>query len=179
MTLFERNTTRLRLIPLPPDLMTIVLDGWDQLPILLGIETAGLQIPEVFREEFPQGLRHCNAMCQEHPDEYRWYTNWLIVLRAENRVIGGMGLNGPADELGNVFTGYWIDDNYQRCGFMSEALSGLCHWVFEDSNVRAVTANTPEENIASQRVLLKNGFQRKGKFEGHPFYVLKRSSVKL
>ena len=172
--MMERTTSRLRLIPLLPELMSALTEGWDQLPLRLGVETAGLQIPEVFHREFPQGLRHCDAMCRTHPHQYAWYTMWLLVLRDENRVIGGMGLNGPADEKGQVFTGYWMDDRYQRRGYMTEAVAGLCGWVFEDQSVHAVTANTPADNVASQRVLIKNGFVRKGKFEGHPFWILKR-----
>ena len=57
---------------------------------------------------------------------------------------------------------------------MTEAVRALANWAFADRSVNAITANTPEDNIASQRVLQKSGFERRGEYEGQPFWVLDR-----
>ena len=170
----EIQTGRLRLIGLHPDALEALSQGWEHLEAKLGIKSADIEIPQEFRNEMPEGIALCLARCKRHPADYAWYTNWVIVLTEETRAIGGIGWNGPPDERGEVFTGYWIDPRYHRRGYMTEAVAAMAAWAFQDPQVRAVTANTPVENIASQRVLLKNGFRQRGEFEGHPFFVLDR-----
>jgi RimJ/RimL family protein N-acetyltransferase len=169
----EVHTPRLRLVALPLDGMRLLAwQGQDALENHFGWTRSGLRVPAAFHDDWPQAQRIQLQGVEAHAEAYPWYTGWQILLRDENRAIGSTGFAGPPDEAGRVFTGYWIDDRFQRKGYMTEALGGLVGWVLSQPGVRSVGASTPLGHDASQRVLLKNGFSREGDYEGHPLFVL-------
>ena len=79
-----------------------------------------------------------------------------------NEVVGLIGLKAPADAEGKIEFGYGIADSRQRRGHATRAVALMLKDIARDSRVRIVTAETAVANIASQRVLEKNGFQRIG-----------------
>ncbi len=93
-----------------------------------------------------------------NPASWLWYTHWQIVLRAENRIIGGLCFKGPPDQNGEVEVGYGIEPSYHGQGYMSEALRASMKWALEQPGVAAVVCETARSNAASQRVLEKSGF---------------------
>jgi [ribosomal protein S5]-alanine N-acetyltransferase len=172
--MFEIQTRRLRLIPLPLTCLQALQNSRLALDTLLGLAPSAIRVPADLKKEMPAAITLCLERVAEFPEDYAWHSLWDIVIQNENRAIGTMGLAGRPNEDGEVFTGYWIDERYRNRGFMTEALQGLSAWSFQDPAVQSVTANTPADNIASHRVLIKNGFQRKGELQGHPFWVLPR-----
>lgn len=148
-----------------------LLEDW------LGLTPNQLTIPAELAKEMAEVLPVQLEKVRLAPDLYRWYSNWEIINKEGNHAVGGMGLAGQADNEGKVFVGYWIDERYQKKGYMTEALGGLSRWVFEHPEVLFLSASTPLDNLASQKVLVKNGFIRQGEYDGHPFYVLPRPKV--
>jgi [ribosomal protein S5]-alanine N-acetyltransferase len=169
------KTARLTLLALTPDLLETLVRGWADLEAALGINAAGIWIPDELREAMPQSFAICLEQCKTQPDDYLWHTVWPIIHNEENRVIGTIGLGGPPKER-RVIIGYWIDERYRNRGYGTEAVQALAQWAFENPTVSSVTASTPEENLASQRVLQKSGFNRRGEYEGSPLWVLDRPS---
>lgn len=172
--MIQVKSDRLRLVALSPGELEALVRGWPDVEAALGVTASDVRIPEEFREAMPQAFAMCLEHSKDHPEHHLWYTVWPIILTDENRVIGTTGFGGPPNERGEVFTGYWIDERYRNRGYVTEAVQAIAKWAFENPEVKAVTANTPECNIASQRVLMKAGFHRRGEFEGHPFWVLPR-----
>jgi [ribosomal protein S5]-alanine N-acetyltransferase len=58
--------------------------------------------------------------------------------------------------------GYWIDSEYQSCGYTSEAVHGVVSFAFRTLGLHRVQAAVMPRNAASQRVLAKLGFRREG-----------------
>ena len=100
-----------------------------------------------------------------HPDHFTWYTHWLVVDKALNLTIGGMGITGLPDAEGQVMVGYFTDKKFEGAGYATEALGLLLDWVFLNPSVRSVAADTLLDGLASQRVLSKNGFLPAGPCE--------------
>ncbi|MDO5446140.1 MAG: GNAT family N-acetyltransferase, partial [Eubacteriales bacterium] len=68
--------------------------------------------------------------------------------------------------------GYGIEENYQGCGYATEAVSALVDWALKQPGVMSVMAETEASNIASQRVLKKSGFIPTGEAgEEGPLFV--------
>lgn len=86
--------------------------------------------------------------------------DWLVLEGPE--VVGLISLKRPADADGVVEIGYGIADSRQRRGHASRAVALVLNELASDSRIRTVTADTAVDNIASQRVLEKNGFVRIG-----------------
>ncbi len=99
--------------------------------------------------------------CLTHPEQWEWYAIWMIELK-DGTHIGDLCFKGLSEE-GITEIGYGIEEDYQRCGYATEAVSALTDWAFKQPGVTCVTAETEERNTASQRVLDKAGFMPTGK----------------
>ena len=58
--------------------------------------------------------------------------------------------------------GYMITPDHRGKGFASEAVTMMVDFLFLDKEWQRIQAIIAEENVASKRVLEKNGFQKEG-----------------
>jgi RimJ/RimL family protein N-acetyltransferase len=86
-------------------------------------------------------------------------SGWLIVEGEE--VVGLCSITRPPVD-GVVDIGYGIAPTRQGSGAASRAVADVVAWASGDHRVRRLTAETAVDNIASQRVLERNGFRRCG-----------------
>lgn len=86
--------------------------------------------------------------------------DWLIL--DDHEVVGLISLKAPADSAGTVKIGYGIAACRWGLGYASAALALMLNELQRDRLIRTITAETSLANIASQRVLEKNGFVRTG-----------------
>lgn len=126
--------------------------GVDALVALLGVAP-----PDAWPPQFngPKTRAWMRDMLAFHPDE-PGYGSWYVV--ADGRLIGICGYKGPPNELGEVEIGYSVMASYQRNGFATGAVALLAARAFRDPRVAAVAAKTLTSLIASQTVLIRNGF---------------------
>ena len=94
--------------------------------------------------------------CIEHPEQWDWYAMWIIENEDGIRV-GDLCFKGYEDGK-NPEIGYGIDDEFQGRGYATEAVKLALAWAFRHTGVAAVEAETDPDNIASQKVLAKCGF---------------------
>lgn len=108
------------------------------------------------------------------PNEFQYLGcgSWAVIEKKSGRFVGGCSLR-RADQ--SQFTGqmrYGPDDieiGYGFCrsrwgrGYATELVKALVHRAFVPIGTRAVVACVMVENLASIRVLEKNGFKRTGK----------------
>lgn len=90
------------------------------------------------------------------PGFEQWYSYFAIIF--EGRVVGTIGAKGKPDSKNIIEVGYGIDENYYNQGIVTEALGLFSDYFIIEYGVDAITANTDRLNIASQKVLIKNGF---------------------
>lgn len=92
-------------------------------------------------------------------DELRW---GVTRKGGDNQVIGMVGFNywHRKDRRGSV--GYDLARAYWHQGIMSEALRAVVAFGFERMNLNRIEADCTVENTASERLLLKLGFQPEG-----------------
>jgi RimJ/RimL family protein N-acetyltransferase len=93
-------------------------------------------------------------------------TSWLILHREKKVYIGEAGFKGPPLNRSSVEIGYGILEPFRGQGYMTEAAGALTKLAFaqRDCRVERVTALTLPENMASHRVLEKNGYARQPSF---------------
>jgi RimJ/RimL family protein N-acetyltransferase len=78
---------------------------------------------------------------------------------ADGAAIGTIGFYGPPDTDGHVVIGYGLVPDSRGRGMATEAVGGLVGFCRSHHEVRAIVADTEQDNVASQRVLIKNGFE--------------------
>ncbi len=76
--------------------------------------------------------------------------------------------------------GYRLHKKFWGKGYASELAGELCAWAFKKFSINRIVAVTELLNIASQKVLLKNGFEYVGKVNSKKygeelFYFIKKS----
>ena len=93
-----------------------------------------------------------------------------LTVMLDNVSIGFVGLK-VTDNIGEV--SYIFDSDYTGNGYASECVSKLIEIGFNKLYLDKIIAESKEDNIASRKVLLKNGFIEKDKNEEFIIYELK------
>lgn len=148
------ESARLKIIELTTREMQLLLDNYQGLEAALGLPQTEQKLARRLRPV----IAHNISFVQNAPDSHTWYTYWVVVLKSENRLIGGLGFKGPPDERGEVEIGYGMDDAERNKGYMTEAVAAMVQWALSQPSVRIVRAETANTNVPSMRVLQKVGF---------------------
>lgn len=88
-----------------------------------------------------------------------------IRLAETGEAVGGVGFLSAADADGVAEIGYGITESVRGRGVATEAVLAMLGWV-AGSHVRAVEAFTDPDNVPSQRVLERCGFECVGEVVG-------------
>lgn len=159
--MFSIDSNRLRLIPLTLDQLQLHLHHFDQLCTQLGVVCQPVALEKVFQDEFDDALlNYWIPQVAANQRTYKWFTNWVIVHRQHNKIVGGIGVAGLPNDNGETEVGYGIDQNYRQQGIATEALNLLTQWVCNSPEIEAIIAHTPIDLLHSQQVLLKAGFKQ-------------------
>jgi len=87
--------------------------------------------------------------------------SWLIV--DEDEPAGFIGLsNVVRGPLQSAVVSYWVDEGHNGRGLCTASVAELIDHAFGELALHRLEAGTLVDNVASQRVLEKNGFQRYG-----------------
>jgi ribosomal-protein-alanine N-acetyltransferase len=105
------------------------------------------------REDADHWIAHIAAEEQPH----------ALAITLADRPIGGIGI----DALPDVFAvggeiGYWVGVAHWGQGYASEAVGAMVAHAFATLGLLRVQANVYAPNVASARVLEKNGFELEG-----------------
>ena len=117
--------------------------------------------PEVMRyirpvktfEESREFLNENISFYHLHPGLGRW----ALLNKQNDRFVGSVSLL-PLEYSKDVHIGYALLKPYWGFGYASEILKAGIQYAFEALKLSSLTAVTYPENLASQKVLLKNGF---------------------
>ena len=77
----------------------------------------------------------------------------------DGKLIGSISVEKKHDD---AEIGYMLLNEYSNNGLATEAVKQVCTFAFKVLSLEKITANVFQSNIASIRVLLKNGFNYKG-----------------
>lgn len=157
--MFALHSDRIKLIALNYHQIQLWAKSWAEMEKSLGVLPTIPQIDQNYQKEIDDALQsYWLPQVAENEANYEWFTAWQVIHLKENVIIGGIGFMGLPDENGQTMVGYHTDQRFQKQGFACEALDLLLAWAFEHSSLQSVVATTNLDNIPSQRVLQKNGF---------------------
>lgn len=96
-------------------------------------------------------------------DELRQGVSYRCAIEDDGRIVGTVALT--AIERGPVQSanlGYWVDQSANGRGIASNAVRLMLATAFDELQLHRIQAGTLLHNLASQRVLDHNGFERIG-----------------
>ncbi|MEI6352712.1 MAG: GNAT family N-acetyltransferase [Candidatus Nomurabacteria bacterium] len=120
----------------------------------------------------PYKLKNATGFIQSSKDNWnKKGKEWVFAIftKENNIYIGNIGIK--YDEINNTISnlGYWIGEDFWGNGYMSEAVEEICKYSFKILKVRKIIAKVFSPNKASQKVLIKSGFEIEG--------ILKKSHI--
>ena len=88
--------------------------------------------------------------------------NFAIVLKEENKVIGGTQLTNISYVHGTAGGGIWLNEKYQGKGYGTEAFGARIKYAFEELGLRRLENGYFKENEKSHKMQLKFGYKDEG-----------------
>lgn len=85
-----------------------------------------------------------------------------IVLKENNKVIGGTEISNIDKRNGTAGGGIWLNENFQKNGYGTEAFCIRNRYIFNELNLRRVENGYFPENEKSHRMQLKLGYKDEG-----------------
>lgn len=112
------------------------------------------------RQDAEKWINFCMALAQKQ--EKRDAYEFAIILKQEERAIGGLSINRINQVHGTAGGGIWLNSKYQGRGYGSEAFSEKIRFAFEDLNLRRLENGYFPENSASLAMQQRFGFKLEG-----------------
>lgn len=147
------ETERLELLPLDSNNLFLSTKNFQYMEKNLGLSITDTKLDEEMR--YAMEVRLKKVLADE--ENYLWLTNWAVVLKEKNCIVGFIMIKGCPNETGEVIVGYGIEQKYRCKGYASEALKGLTDWIFKNPKAEYVIADTEKINVPSHKVLENAG----------------------
>lgn len=109
---------------------------------------------------FPYTFKDAEEFIQKTIDNNLY--NFAIVLKNENKVIGGTQLTNISIENGTAGGGIWINEKYQGYGYGTEAFGARIQFAFEVLGLRRLENGYFKENEKSHKMQLRFGYKDEG-----------------
>lgn len=95
---------------------------------------------------------------------------WSICLKDDPQMIGSICLWNFSEDKKQAEVGYDLHTDFHQQGIMHEAMQAVLDYGFGPQKLAVIEAYTQNDNIGSQKLLLKNGFvlQAERKDEDNP-----------
>jgi ribosomal-protein-alanine N-acetyltransferase len=107
------------------------------------------------------------VMAQEVKNEA---VTWVITMKGDTRMIGNICYWQIEKEHYRAEVGYMMHAAYHGKGIMNEALAKVLEYGFNLMKLHSVQANVNPGNMASIKLLERNGFAREAYFKENYFY---------
>ncbi len=91
---------------------------------------------------------------------------WALISKEKDQFVGTFSLL-PLETTNDIHIGYALLKDYWGLGYAAEIVKAGIQYAFSDLGLKSLTAVTYKDNLASQKVLLRNGFYEDGIYAEH------------
>ncbi|MBL8016188.1 MAG: GNAT family N-acetyltransferase [Ignavibacteria bacterium] len=151
------ESDRLKLLALTIEEVELYRHADNRLEDSLGFKQSGRTITEQYSNALE---KYTINWMKADPENQLFAAVWIIIEKASNSIAGELGFKRKPDKIGNIEIGYSIQPDFRNKGFITEAIKLLSDWAFTHKDVKAIIAETLDDNIPSIKALAKNGFSR-------------------
>ncbi|MBX2941419.1 MAG: GNAT family N-acetyltransferase [Cyclobacteriaceae bacterium] len=149
------ETERLILKPLTYDQLIKYINANNSLETELALKETSRMISPELKEALEETILPNVANANK---DYLYHTLWTVISKDTNQMVGDICIVGEPNASGEIEIGYGTYGEFQKRGFMTEAVGGMISWAKSQPKVFAIIASTEKENTASFRILMKNNF---------------------
>ena len=160
------ETARLILLPIDIEMIGALLESDDAFLNKYGYLNNG----GPYLNPSPDYLCKIKNRLLEHPEEYPFAVDHLIIIKDIKTVIGTIYFKGlPNNGVSEI--GYGMNPIYEGNGYMSEAVKAMLSSA-KEYGLKRVVADTTLDNIKSQNVLKRNRFVIDKIIDNKVYFVL-------
>ncbi len=156
------ETERLILKPLTYDQLVKYVMADNSLENELNLNETSRTISPELKEAFEQTILPNVA---DTSKDYLYSTLWTAIAKDSKKMVGDICILGEPNSDGEIEIGYGTYDEFQKRGFMTEAVGGMIIWAKTQPKILSIIASTEKQNIGSFTILLKNSFIKIGETE--------------
>ncbi|MDQ3021095.1 MAG: GNAT family N-acetyltransferase [Bacteroidota bacterium] len=109
---------------------------------------------------FPYTLKDAEEFIKRCNENKNSKEDYPFAIENNGIHIGGIGLHKKGEHKAEI--GYWLGEEYWNKSFMTEALNKMTDFGFNKLNLKRIYAGIFEDNIASEKLLLKCDFEYEG-----------------
>lgn len=149
------ETERLELHPLKVDELKLWIENLPKLEKLLSCSYKAEPLEGIFLEIVKGQLE----ITKLHPNEYMWHSFWLLIRKSDRVVVGSADFKDIPNVDGEVEIGYGLGIQFEKQGYMTEAVQAMIKWAMGQEGVKHIIAETDLDGFASGRILQKCGFK--------------------
>jgi ribosomal-protein-alanine N-acetyltransferase len=95
---------------------------------------------------------------------------WGITVKKENKIIGIIGYHRIEKEHYRAEIGYMLHPQYWNTGLMSEAITKVIDFGFDEMKLHSIEAIIDPGNVVSRKILQKFNFIKEAYFKGNFFF---------
>lgn len=173
LTKYNLETERLSILPLGPKQLELSIDDYRKMQRDLGLRVTNM----ILDEEMKHAMKVRLKKVLEDVENFLWLTNWAIINKEKNHIIGFIMIKGAPNDVGEVIVGYGIEKNYRKNGYATEALKKLTKWIFINPKAKCVIADTEKSNILSHKVLENVGAIKYDETDELIWWKIERKSI--
>jgi ribosomal-protein-alanine N-acetyltransferase len=96
--------------------------------------------------------------------------SWALQIKNEKKLVGVAAIINIRPEHSRCEIGYMLLPEFHNQGFVTEAIQTLLKFIFHNLNFHSVEAIIDPQNIASERVLQKNGFKKEAHLRENEYW---------
>jgi len=96
--------------------------------------------------------------------------NWGITLKEQTKILGIIGFVRLSKEDHRAEVGYMLNPAYHQRAIMHEALEKVLDYGFNQAGFHTIEAVIDPDNLASEKLLLKNGFVKEAHFRENVYF---------
>ena len=149
------ETERLLLKPLTYNQLLKYIKCDNSLEVELNLNETSRTISPELKEALEQTILPNVADINRN---YLYSTLWTVISKSDNSMVGDLCIVGEPNADGEIEIGYGTYKEFQKRGFMTEAVGGIINWTDSQTQVKSIIASTDKQNIASFTILIKNNF---------------------
>ena len=149
------QTERLELILLTPNQLKLWIED---------IPTLERELDCSYKAELMEGffleiVKGQYEITRKDPNNYLWHSFFFLVRKDDRVVVGSADFKDIPNQNGEVEIGYGLGKEFERSGYMTEAVKAMCELALKQEGVRNIIAETDLDGFASQRILERCGFK--------------------
>lgn len=112
---------------------------------------------EPVREDVRESIRKAHAAFIARED-----LRMHLFLKETGEFVGSSGLHRIDWAIPKFEIGYWVDDNFEGKGYMTEATNRIAKFAFEELAAQRIEIRCDRDNIRSRAVAERSGFELEG-----------------